>query len=540
MLEAHVQNAGILLPALRNDLEKTTEPLQRQKKYLYYFDLQCSIIIEQASRIAYNHLRSLGAIDPDVTKRYAFRDSFYQRWNPIGKALFEQKPSEIYVGFHTIEFFVDLFCFKSQSQYYEHYLKNPFSMLDSLTLQELFTKTPFYKMDRHYQYKWEETFQYKTWKHYYIYEYENFCPGSFMLFVRQWYAPQQYIHEKETVLQILRQQFSSHLIHHHQFGVSCPAIWKDATLNENLFQLYQLKKLPLSRSSMFSLCKIDRLKYTTRELCRMEYCNFGITPEYHWLEESDPLSPYFCHEFTLHGLSFQNVHQYVCFRLIKMFSKNILLAHQSSTTHRFQKQFSNALGFIHDRSIFEACQRYRNSSLLHRFLLNNDSFSNNHHVQEIRQAIQSWIGSNECIDEKLLFLCDCFDFCQWNNTLSYFERLRELFYPMMKKNDDIEMMNTGDIYSEIPSSIRHVIQQYIHSASVESFSFPRRFYSHFLHWFSACEKSFRDDCVKSNFSEMLITVLKRHRYLKEKSTMDVKALKKHFSPGEFIMIKQIF
>jgi hypothetical protein len=541
MLQNKVQNAGILLPIFKKDLENTVEKIHREKKYLYYFDLQCSIVIEQSCRIAYDHLRAHGKIEHDQNKRYAFRDDFYRRWNPVGKALFQPELTEAYVGYHTIEFFVNLFCFKSQSKYYEHYLKHPFSMLDNYSLADLFMKTPFYKRERSHQYAWQKTFEYKAWKHYYIYEYEQFCPGSFMQFIRQWYAPQQYLHEKETILKILREQFSTNLLHQHKFGLSYPNILKDPTINENLFQLYQLKKFPLSRSSMFTLSKIDAHKYTTRELCRMEYCDFGVLPTCHWIDVSGPLSPYYNHHFTLHGLRFQNVHQYVCFRLVKMFSKNILFAYESSTKHQFQQAFSKALGIVHDRSIYQTCQEYRNSPIFHQNLLEDtSSFSNNPHVQEMRDSLLNWIGCKELVHEKLLFLTDCFDFCQWKATSDDFERLRELFYPAMKKTVELEDIETGEIYSEIPHSVRNVIRQYLHEATLESFTFPRRFFSHFLKWFSSCEKPFRKDCLRNEFLNMLIRILKRHRYHKEKCIIDNKTLKQHFSPAECIMIKQIF
>ena len=78
----------------------------------------------------------------------------------------------------------------------------------------------------------------------------------------------------------------------------------------------------------------------------------------------------------------------------------------------------------------------------------------------MRDSLLNWIGCKELVHEKLLFLTDCFDFCQWKATSDDFERLRELFYPAMKKTVALEDIETGEIYSEIPHSVRKVIRVY--------------------------------------------------------------------------------
>lgn len=538
LLQTRIQNEGLYIPAFKADLEKTVGSDHRKRKYYYYFNLQLSILIENSARIAYEHLFSLGKLERPSEIMYACHDSFFNRWNPIGKALATCPSIALYVGYHTIEYYVDLFTRKSQSRYYSFYQKNPFHFMDNIPLSELFKKTPYYRSDRSHQREWENQFDKKTWKHFYILEYESFCPGSFMSFVRQWYAPQQYDIEKEIVLGLLREQFVDHLLNHHKYGISFPETLHDETINNNLFQLYQATKLPLSRQVMFKLSRLESFQYTTREIQRMERNEFTITPSSHWLTKSDPLSPHFIHEFTLHGLQFQSVYQYICFRVAKLFSQNIVMAYESTKHERPDQCLAETMKIKQDRTIYHTCQLLRNSPTFHQYLAEADN-EKNPNIMELHNSLVCWTDTKEFIHEKIIFLADCFDFIKWKTNESDLKAFIELMYPKLKYSET-PPRETGEIYSEIPTTLRTLLCGYMKQDGVQSFAFPPRFTFHFLNWFSSRDALFRKDCLCEKFTNMFVPILKRHRFHKEHHDLNMKQLRKQFSVSECLLLKKIF
>ena len=538
LLQTRIQNEGLYIPAFKADLEKTVDADHRKRKYHYYFDLQLSILVENSARIAYEHLFSVGKLERRPETLYACHDSILNRWNPIGKALATCSSISLYVGYHTIEYYVDLFTRKSQSRYYSFYQNNPFHFTDNLPLLELFKKTPYYRSDRSHQREWENQFDKKTWTHFYILEYESFCPGSFMCFVRQWYAPQQYNIEKEIVLGLLREQFVEHLIKQHKYGISFPETLHDETINNNLFQLYQTQKIPLSRQVMFKLSRLESFQYTSREIQRMERTEFTIPPSSHWLTTLDPLSPHFIQEFTLHGLQFQNVHQYICFRVVKFFSQNIAMAYESTRNGHPDRSLVETMKIKQDRTIYHTCQLLRNSVTFHQYLAEG-GHENNPNVIELYNSLLSWMDTKDFIHEKIIFLADCFDFIKWKPNETDLKAFIELMYPKLQYSETAPR-ETGEIYSEIPTTLRSLLCGYMKQDCIQSFAFPLRFTLHFLNWFSCRDASFRSDCLCEEFTNMFIPILKRHRFHKEHHHFDMKQLRKKFSVPECLLIKKMF
>ena len=543
IIQKAFENEMIFIPSFLSDLDKTKNHEHWNAKFKLFFQMQIVKIIEQTSKVAYDHLEKIGKININREQHFFVdQEDEYIIWNPIGKALMQLPPAshkEMFIGYHAIEYYVDLFSNKTQSQYYSHFKTNPFNLVGDYSMEEIFKKSPFYKSESSTILRWKQWFDSKEWKHAIIYDQERFMPCSFMAAIRKWYAPCQYYVERENIMKLLKEEFILFLRNNRKYTMKHGEILNEPDIENNLYQIFLKKKLPLSHASMLKIHHQESYKFTTRELRSMETIVLYTNGER--INKDDCLSPFFPHHFTLHGLEFENVHQYIWFRIFKMFSKNISRSHFYSTLPNYKSTFQTIMEKVEDRSLFTCCQENMNKLDFQLFLIENKIFSGKKMIQQSQEAIQSWSVNGKWIDEKLRFLNDWKTFCGWRtkSTCGDFEYFIKLFYPKLMEKQTNDMEGREFNISMDPKIEKSITNIFYHAVQNDFYLFPD-FPEHFLSWLASMTKSFRETCLQTSFLSMVQEILTRHNFSYQDANFSLKSLQKTFSMAECLIIEELF
>lgn len=538
------ENEMIFVSSFSSDLRETKNHEFWNVKFKLFFQMQIMKIIEQSAKLAYGHLQHVGLIQLDGDKHYFVdQEEEYITWNPIGKALLqlpEASPEELFIGYHAIEYYVDLYCNKTESHYYTHFQNNPFHLLGNYSLEDIFRKSPFYKSTPLIQRRWLESFDFREWKHSIIFDQDRFAPSTFMTAVRKWYAPCQYYFEKKNLMQLLKQEFVQFLQKEKKYAIQYAEILNDNEIENNLYQMFLKKKLPISRQTLLRIHRQESYAFTTREIWSMENCIFLNKGER--IEQTDELSPFYPHRFTMHGLHFKSVHHYVWFRIFKIFSKNISRSFQYSKAPNNHSTLKGILEKVEDRALFRCCQENMNKFNFQLFLLENNVFSERKMIQQSQNTIESWSVNGAWKYEKLRFLNDWQTFCNWRTKCSFkdFQNFIKLFYPRLIDDETPANAERREFNISMDPEIERSITNMFSHAVQNDFYLVSTFPEHFLSWLVSMTKPIRAACLETNFISMMKEVMYRHEFSSHEQTFSLKVLQRTFSMAECLIIEQLF
>lgn len=324
-------------PILQKDLLEETDDFRAKKKLEVYYENERIYKTQYYVQAAYNHLIKDGYIQIDENMNYYYfpNESIFfhlglnkkcQGFNIVGDALTKTKAkiivneaNSLFKGWYVIEMFVDLFCRRSESKYANDYTKITAKWEDlffqKVSIDEIYDrleKNGIIHFDECYIKEWFDKFDYKSWKHYFIFEYNQKYPNTFLPFIKKWYASSSYYFDNQNILTILKKSIIN------RCNVENTDLMDSKDMEDNLLALFNEKKMNLSDDDKIKIEKLKFEKYTTYEIKKMQKFlpDMKIHKNMYYIYDNDKLSPLYKHYFTIESKKFVNVMQYIFYKLL--------------------------------------------------------------------------------------------------------------------------------------------------------------------------------------------------------------------------------
>ena len=324
-------------PVLKADLLNENDEFRAKKKLEVYYETERIYKIQHYAKVAYQHLIKNKYINVDKNMYYYYfpnQSIFYhlglnkncKGFNIVGNVLSNNKREivsddahSLFKGWYVIEMFVDIFCRKGESKYVKEFAQITVNSEDLLfkkvSIDEIYDRLEqkgLVNFDDSYIQQWFEDFEYKSWKHYFIFEHNQRYPNSFLPFIRKWYASSSYYFDNQNILKVLKSSIIN------RCNVENKDLMDTKDIEDNLLSLYNQKKMNLSDDDKIKIEKMKFEKYTTYEIKKMtKYLpDIEIHENMYYIYDDNKLSPLYKHFFTIENKKFVNVSQYIFYKLL--------------------------------------------------------------------------------------------------------------------------------------------------------------------------------------------------------------------------------
>lgn len=354
-------------PVLREDLLNEKDSFRAKKKLEVYYETERIYKMQHYAKIVYQHLIQNKYINIDKNMNYYYfpnQSIFYhlglnkkcKGFNIVGNILSNNKKEiitdnmhSLFKGWYVIEMFVDLFCRKTESKYIRDFgqitVQSEDLLFKQVSIDDIYDrleKVGLVNFDNSYIKKWFDDFEYKNWKHYFIFEHNQRYPNSFLPFIRKWYASSSYYFDNQNILKVLKSSIIN------RCNVENKDLMDTKDIEDNLFSLYNEKKMNLSDDDKIKIERIKFEKYTAYEIQKMEKYlpDIEINKNMYYIYDDDKLSPLYKHFFTIENKKFVNVSQYIFYKLLCQVETSNKAYHLINIDSNYERILDNAINMF--------------------------------------------------------------------------------------------------------------------------------------------------------------------------------------------------
>lgn len=467
MSRTQILSNFIKSPVLKEDILGTNNLLLVEKKYALYTELETRFLMEHYFRMAYQYLRETGVIHYNDEQKYCYLNGFsddfslyyglcnrinligYARlegYNIVGLALNPSKCNwqdyvTVYKYYHVIEFCVDVFCNKYESKYSDIYTENGFDFVSGNYSVDVLFKALDMDFKPSKLKEWAETFNYREWKHFLIYENESRYPGTFLSQIRKWYAPQLFYYEQQNKNIIYEKKICQKIF--QPYNTKAFSLEKEEKL-ETLYNSQDFKqKKKFLQKDYKKIVQLEDSQLTSLEIKRMK--NFIPISTFQndvvYLQADDRLSPVFPHQFVFQNKKFETILDFVHFKLLCHFvsPKEAL----SQKTKNYYQNLLDSKNSLYNKKKFELLNESMNNFDFKLNLIQKD-FTNDLILKEQKNDLDIVFVNKEFKEEKMRFLHQFQLFNDWFLTTKNQDKdlsldiFLKIFYPQFTIVSNLE------------------------------------------------------------------------------------------------------
>lgn len=538
MSRTQILSNFIKSPVLKDDLLESYNTLLVEKKYSLYTELEIRFLMEHYFRTAYEYLREKNIIDYDDNQKYCYLNGYsnefslyyglcsrmnligYSRlegYNIIGLSLNPSKCNwndyiTTYKYYYVIEFCVDVFCNKYQSEYFDIYVKNRFNFISQNYSVDVLFKALDKDTKPSTMKNWFKNFNHKEWKHFLIYENETRYPNTFLFQIRKWYAPQLFYHEQKNKNIIYEKKICEKIftpLISNTLDCKKQLFLEKEKKLENLYhsQDFQQKKKFLQMKEYKKIVDWENSELTSLEIKKMRNYipKFTFQDDVNYIETNNPLSPIFPHNFTFQNKKFETILDFVHFKFLCHF-----VSPKDAYLQKSKDFYQNLIivkNSFYNKKKFELLSETMNDFNFKIKLLKNDNI-NDTILKEQKNDFDILFVNQEFKEEKMRFLHQFQLFNEWfekiktnKSSLSVF---LNIFYPHYLYKNDLEEDEEyiSAFYFELDDNSIMNIKEIFTNFSEKNFNFLNNFISTFQNLDN------KRDFIIHNFQFCLLDIVK--------------------------------